>query len=231
MNNRLVIMSAGKNSRFNSEEKIFADINGKSNIENTYELASNVFSEIYLAVDERWFKKYSKVPNGITVINTIGGKGDIYSIYHLLKNLKGIFENDIVTICWGDAVFVSDIPFKEFTSQYVDDYDTFVAVSKDRFPYAWFDVDGNFVQKAYFKKTDGTVSVGLHDQSLFGMRISSLASISEYISLPNNNEYKTLKYLEWLYSSRYKSAKYCNITKNNVKSFNTKEELERIVKC
>ena len=221
MKQRLVIMSAGKNTRFNSEEKIFAKINDLSNLENTCRCADGMFDRIFLAVDRRWFKKWKKVPPEVQILDTIGGKGDIYSIYYALKGMKGLKPEDIVTVCWGDAVFASELPFKELLSQYDDIHDTFVAVARDHYPYAWFDVDGEAVAKASFRKDDGDVPIGIHDQSLFGFRARSMDLMNEYISIPSVNEYKTLKYFEWLYDTRSSPAVCRFIAKDNVKSFNT----------
>lgn len=229
----LIIMSAGKNSRFNSEEKILASINGLSNIQNTYDKAKSHFSSIWLAIDPRWFKRYSGIPDGVGIIETIGGKGDIHSIYHAMKKLPGMKSDDLAGICWGDAVFLSDAPFLEFKRlcSSSPECNAFVAVSKDRYPYAWFDVDNDVVKKAYFRKDYGDIPAGIHDQSLFAFRMKAMDSIEEYFSVPSTGEWKTLNYLEWLYSSRWNSARCRFISRGNVKSFNTKDELKRIREC
>lgn len=227
----LVIMSAGKNSRFNSEEKILADIHGVSNIENTLEKARKHFSNVWLAIDPRWFKRYRSIPEGIRLIETIGGKGDIHSIYHALEKIPKTKPDDLIGVCWGDAVFLSDAPFKEFKRQCNPECNVFAAVSRDRYPYAWFDLDEDAVKKAYFKKDSGDIPAGIHDQSLFAFRMKAMESIEEYLSAPANGEWKTLKYLEWLYSSRWNPARCRFISRGNVKSFNTKDELKRIVEC
>ena len=231
MKQRLVIMSAGKNSRFNSEEKIFTTINGVSNLENTRRNAKKWFSEIYLAIEPRWFKRHRDVPEGISIIETVGGKGDIHSIYHALKKIPKMSSEDVVTICWGDAVFASDRPFKELLRQYDESCGTYVAVARDRYPYAWFDLDGDAVERAHFRKDDGEIPAGIHDQSLFGFKIGTLEQIEEYLSIPSEGEWKTLKYLEWLHGSRWPSARCKFITRGNVMSFNTRDELKRIVEC
>lgn len=229
MHNILIIMSAGKNSRFDGMNKIFADINGKTNIQNTYDNAKEIFDEIYLAIDPRYFIEYDNVPNDIKILETIGGYGELYSIYYVLQKLP-YDENNIITICWGDAIFNSNKPFIELLENYSDD-DIYVAVSVDKEPYAWFDVQNDYIIKSHFRKDDGIIDAGIHDQSLFGFKRSVLESMEKYISILTNGEYKTLKYFEWLITTIYKPAKICYITKNNVFSFNTKEELKRIIKC
>jgi hypothetical protein len=120
--------------------------------------------------------------------------------------------------------------------------DVAVACAMDEQPYAWFEVNQeNEIIKSHFAKDEGFVNMGLHDQSLFlfdfNFVLKYLNEYRRYLGIPYDNdestsdvnEMKLLYSFEFLDKFGYKRAKCVEITSGNVLSFNTQEELQKII--
>ena len=235
-NSALLIVAAGKSSRFGGYPKALCNIGNQTNVENTISLAKDYFSEIYLGLN---VETHTDLKLDAKVLKIETGQGDSLSLIRLIrlvmqdnKSIKRLF------VCWGDAYFASNKPFDEFTSLVNEKDSLYVACSIDEKPYAWFDVDDdNYIVKSHFKKNDGEIEIGIHDQSLFCFEPNKMMNyIDEYRNYLgieedyNPNESKEAKLLDiFTYLNRKDPVKAVIITKDNVLSFNTKEELDKII--
>ena len=240
MNSALLIVAAGKSSRFGGYPKALCNVGSKMNVENTIEYASKVFDSIYLGLNVETVAKYSDLKINGKILSIETGQGDALSLIKLVRLVLQDNANiDKLFVCWGDAFFVDELPFVELMNQ-INDNDYYVACSVDEKPYAWFDVDeDNNVISSHFKKIDGEIEEGIHDQSLFCFSPNELMKyIDEYrLSIGvmsedyDENEPKEVKLLD-LFNYLYKidkPVKVALISKNKVLSFNTTEELDKII--
>lgn len=236
----LLIVAAGISSRFGGYPKAFCDIgNGNNNICNTIEKASSFFDKIYLGVNKKIHESYYRNIKNCEVITIETGQGDAHSLLkclNIVKDREGLLI-DKIAVCWGDAVFVNEVPFKCISETQAND-EVVVACSCDSHPYAWFDVKDSYILKSHFSDQDGDVESGIHDQSLFVFNFEfALSYLDEYrlkLNIPNENkkidvnEMKLLNSFNYLYETKKKPAKCLMIPKGFVKSFNTREELDII---
>ena len=212
----------------------------KMNVENTIEKAKGIFDEIYVGLNVETVEKYRDLKLDAQVLKINTGQGDSMSMLKLIRLIKEDNKDlNRIYVCWGDAFFVDEQPFEQFSFQVKND-DFYVACSIDEKPYAWFDVDGNDnIVASHFKKTDGEIDKGVHDQSLFCFNIDKyieyITQFREYLGVKsedyNPDEEKEVKVLD-LFTYLYKkgiNVKTVLINKNKVLSFNTKEELDKIV--
>lgn len=236
-NSALLIVAAGKSSRFGGYPKALCNIGDMTNVENTIALASNYFENIYLGLNVET-KTDINVQAKILRIET--GQGDSLSLLRLIRLIKQENKNiDKLFVCWGDAYFSNNKPFEQFSSQINENDNLYVACSNDNNPYAWFDVDDSgYIIKSHFKSKDGDVAIGIHDQSLFCFKLDVIEKYineyREYIGLIsedyNPNETKEAKLLDiFTYLNSKEPVKTIIIDKDNVLSFNTKEELDKII--
>lgn len=235
-NSALLIVAAGKSSRFGGFPKALCQIGNQTNVENTIGLAKGIFGDVYLGLN---VETKTDVELDCKLLRIETGQGDSLSLLKLIrlvmkdnKNIERLF------VCWGDAYFRNSKPFEQFALQ-IEDNKLCVACSLDEHPYAWFDIDekGNII-KSHFKKSDGDVEKGMHDQSLFCFEPELISDyIEEYrlsIGIKNinydPNEKKESKLLDVFTYLAYKDpVKTVLIDKENVLSFNTNEELGKIV--
>ena len=103
-------------------------------------------------------------------------------------------------------------------------------------------MEDNEIVRSHFAKDEGIISFGIHDQSLFRMSLNfGLEYLDQYresMGIPMNNderdadknEMKLLKSFEFLAEKYDTKARAVNIDSGNIISFNTKEELEVIVR-
>ena len=247
MEETLVIVAAGKSSRFGGYPKAFCNLGRCTNIQNTIRLASPIFKKIYVVINEE--THHSGIDRGIEaeVIPIVTGQGDADSMLKALKKISVRSPmTERVTVCWGDAVFVSDIPFKEMiehTKDWSPQSPAMVGCSMDTAPYAWFDTDGKSITCAYFQKDNRRCLQGLHDQSIFQFRlkqiISYLESYKSSLGLDKydpdsydaaRGEMKLLNSFTFFYDQEeFGAAEYCLLTNNQVKAFNTPDELNQII--
>lgn len=239
--NILLIVASGKSSRFGGFPKAFCNIGDKTNADNTIEKAKQLYDKVYIGVNRNTFVEYSEKITGCEMFSIITGQGDAHSI---LKCLTYVREKEPylkrITVCWGDAVFVDELPFKQLIEG-VGDFKVAVACAIDERPYAWFEINGNDgILSSHFAKDEGFIDEGLHDQSLFLFDVNfALKYLNEYresLGIPydndeskaDKNEMKLLYSFEYLYKVGYEHAKCIKITGGKILSFNTQDELEAI---
>ncbi len=246
MADSLVIFAAGKSSRFGGFPKAFCDLGQGRNVENTIRLARERFRNIYLIVNEETCAAgITDGLDGAEVISIVTGQGDADSILKGLRHIADKAAPDIVTACWGDAVFLSSEPFDEMKkarSAWDPASPVLVGCSWDRDPYAWFDTYGWKIIRSHFKKREPDQCVmGLHDQSVFTFRtkplLEDLGQYKHHLGLdvydentydPARGEMGLLDAFTWFYGQQDMAAEYCELTPGRVMSFNTQEELDSV---
>lgn len=241
--NVLLIVAAGKSSRFGGFPKALCRIGNRTNAENTIQQAMKVYDKIYIGVNRDTYAKFNGQIADCEMFSIVTGQGDAHSILKCLDYIK-VREKNIkeITICWGDAVFVDEIPFKKFLKK-ASGTKVAVACSVDPHPYAWFETDKkNGIVKALFANNEIDIEKGLHDQSIFlfdfNFAIQYLNEYRESLGIPydndeNNadkNEMKLLYSFEYLYQNGYDCAMCVEIPSGKVLSFNTQDELSVIKK-
>lgn len=239
----LLVVASGKSSRFGGFPKAFCDIgDGLCNAQNTINCAEGLFDKIYVALNEDTINKYQNGLIGCEVFSIQTGHGDAHSLLRdlwILKDkepeLQGIY------FCWGDAVFTNKAPLEEFVRE-VGKAEPMVGVACafDKKPYAWFDIDKGLISKSHFASDEPSPREGLHDQSLFYLNIdfavNSLAAYRDKLKIKEDlsdidhiPEMKFLYWLEDIYNdSLSPSAQVIRISRGNVNSFNTQDELDVI---
>ena len=240
MNKALLIVAAGKSSRFGGYPKALCMLKEEYNVSNTIKYAKKVFNDIYLGLNIETVNNYPNLDLDCKILSINTGQGDAMSLLKLVRLVKKDNPNlDRLYVCWGDAFFVDEIPFIQFDQDIQQDKWN-VACSIDDKPYAWFDTDENdYIIRSHFKKSDGEIDKGIHDQSLFSFDMNSLETYleeyREYLGLKSEdydeNETKEVRLLD-IFTYHYglnRPVKTVLIDKNKILSFNTKEELDKII--
>ena len=236
--NVLLIVASGKSSRFGGFPKAFCQIGNITNAENTIEKSKGLVDKAYIGVNQTVYAQFHDKVRGCEMFSIKTGQGDAHSMLKCMNYIRSKEAHvDKLLVCWGDAVFISSKPFEELVriNEKVS-----VACSQDEKPYAWFDVDNNQnIIKSHFAKEEGFIPLGMHDQSLFlfdiDFAIDYLNSYRESLGIPEDNDetMSDINEMKLLYSFEYlrkmeKAAVCVEITKDQVLSFNTQEELEKI---
>lgn len=240
--NLLLIVASGKSSRFGGFPKAFCKIGEKTNADNTISVSKEYFDKVYIGVNNDTYQKFKGKIDNCVLFSIKTGQGDAHSLLKCLTFIQE-HEEDVnkIAVCWGDAVFVDSLPFKQLLEG-SDGVKAAVACAEDTKPYAWFETnEKREVVKTHFAKEEGETKCGLHDQSLFIFDFEfALKYLNEYretlgISNDNDedncdkNEMKLLYSFEYLYESNYENVKCVEITPNKVLAFNTQQELENIL--
>lgn len=240
MDKVLLVVAAGKSSRFGGFPKAFCNIGGITNVENTIKRSKEVVEKIYIGVNNKTYEQYCGKISDCELFPIKTGQGDAHSLLKCLKYVKSR-EKDVkcIMVCWGDAVFLSSKPFEEVSHA---DGKVNVVCALDKHPYAWFDVDDKkYIVRSHFAKEEGDIAFGMHDQSLFyfdmSFAIEYLDSYRVSLGIPeNNNEDKSDEnemklLLSFDYLNRLGDpAKCVEISEGQVLSFNTQEELKLVKK-
>lgn len=248
----LIFVASGFSTRMGGFPKGLSLVNGKPVIVNAIDFARDYYDEVYIVCNYKTEPHFQKVlaefeVKDVNLRPIVTGKGDAESVLKSIMIVKDeLKQNFDCTFCWGDAFFVSALPFSSMISAKMDDVASIlVGCSVDMNPYAYFDVyteGGDFstakIKKSYFKKKDGEVPVGIHDQCIFRCNADSVLEAlglyrtelgydgSDYLKSPTNE-------MGLLHSFTYfdtigKSAQIALIPENQVFSFNTMEELNAI---
>ncbi len=238
----LLIVASGKSTRFGGFPKAFCQIGEGRNIDNILHYASSYFDKIFLVVNNHTYEKYQNTVNGCEMFKIITGQGDAHSLLKSLLYIHSKYESlKDIYICWGDTFFVSSKPFMQFLNKITKVDVGAVACSYDEKPYAWFETDDKMkIITSHFAKTEGTIPLGLHDQSLFHFNMDYILQyLDEYrksLNIPfdndenydENHEMKLLYFFEYMYVKQ-KPIKAILIDSKNVFSFNTQEELNHLI--
>ncbi len=240
----LLIVAAGKASRFGGFPKAFCSIGKTTNVENTIEQADRFFRKVYIGVNEDTFARFRDQIDCGEMFSIATGQGDAHSLLKCMDYVRGK-EPDLkrIYVCWGDAFFVDGQPFEQFTGKVEEGgYKAAVACALDQKPYAWFELnDKEEIIKSHFASEEREpIEQGMHDQSLFSFDIGFadqyLNQYREALGIPydndeemaEKNEMKLLFSFDFLREQGQEFVKCVSIAPDKVLSFNTKEELEAI---
>ena len=242
----LLIVASGKASRFGGFPKAFCEIGSKMNVQNTIDLASEVYEHIYLGVNTETYPLYMNKVSSCEMFPIVTGQGDAHSLIKCLKHVWDKEEADQISVCWGDAVFQDQLPFRELIASMDGmnvDIPGIVACAYDENPYAWFDTDGKNIIRSHFRGTEKEpCHKGLHDQSLFGFNFPVIFQYLEqyrrHMGIKEDDKYegaesaemKLLDAFGYFYEKKLLPMQYSIITGRKVYSFNTREELSEIRK-
>lgn len=239
----LLIVASGKSSRFGGFPKAFSKVLNEKNVERTIRIAEPYFSHIYLAVNEETYEEYKDISINGKMFSIITGQGDAHSLLRCLNYINTLEAGKNIAVCWGDAVFVNDLPFRQLlceANRIGNDTPALVACANDENPYAWFQVDGKRIVNSFFASVNMPVNYGLHDQSLFllntDLMISYLEMFRKHLGInvdasgnsTDSKEMKLLYSFRFFYQQGLMPAEYVLVDSGNVLSFNTQEELEAI---
>ncbi len=242
--NVLLIVAAGKASRFGGFPKAFCEIGAGTNADNTIKQAAPFFEKVYIGVNSETYDLFHDKISGCEMFHIVSGQGDAHSLLKCLDYVRSE-EPQLkkIYVCWGDAVFVDGQPFEELISENEsEDHKLAVACALDERPYAWFDVseDQKILKSHFASEEGGPVEEGMHDQSLFSFDIdfavNYLNEFRESLNIPyendeaasDQNEMKLLYSFDFLSERGPELAACIQISPNKVLSFNTREELESV---
>lgn len=251
----LVFVASGLSTRMGGFPKALAQVGNTRVILNAINCAEQYYDDIFIITNGKVKPSFDEVisndGNRAKVREIITGKGDAESVWKsLILVQKEIGEPFDATFCWGDAFFKTNKAFESIMSDDINIGEIkslIVGCSYDNDPYAYFDIftirgdyEQLFIKKSYFKKYDGGVKIGVHDQCIFRC-VSSvfIGCLNRYKEengydgenylLSKTNEIGLLKSFDFL-EKIGRPAKVVIIPGKNVFSFNTLEELDVINK-
>ena len=251
----LIFVASGLSTRMGGFPKALAQVGDTRVILNAINCADQYYDDIFIITNGKVKPSFDEVisndGNRAKVREIITGKGDAESVWKSLMLVqKEIGESFDATFCWGDAFFKTNKAFECIMSDDIiieDIKSLIVGCSYDNDPSAYFDIytswgdfEQLFIKKSYFKKYDGGVKIGVHDQCIFRC-VSSvfIGCLNRYKEengfdgenylLSQTNEIGLLKSFDFL-KRIDRPAKVVIIPGKNVFSFNTLEELNEINK-
>lgn len=249
----LIFVASGFSSRMGGFPKALAEVSGTPVIVHAMNCSKAYYDDIFIICNEKTFPSFNEVVEkygcNAAVRTIITGKGDAESVWKSLKLVEEeVGEAFDCTFCWGDAYFATPEAFKRMMNPCIRIEEVpsiLVGCSIDTSPYAYFDfrtTGGDMgrmeIWKSYFKKRDGSVSLGMHDQCIFRCTSSTFISClekyrevlgfdGENYRLSPNDEMGLLDSFSF-FSKNGLPASICLLPSNNVFSFNTAEELLQI---
>lgn len=230
----LYIIAAGKGSRMNSDiPKALMKIGNEINVLRTIRIAEPHFDRIIVvahsSVKEHWEKLNLSSNTIIKYLDTMYGDGDA-----VLESLEE--DTKFATIIWGDAVLLNDFYFNILNE--IDIEFGIIPVVYDEAPYVKICVNENEkVSSALFSKYNEVDGPGYHDQCIFtfgadilkfALKVLKHALWKENKYMTTGGELSLLHTFHYLYNTNY-HLDILQFDKEIVKSYNTKEELEKIV--
>ena len=241
MKNILLFLCSGTSSRFNGKTKALAKISGSETVIEFNLKNASEFDQVFIVTNDSNYSEFEKLNlENVKLIKIKTGNGDADSLLNALKELQKLedFENTSLSFCWGDTLFLNDTIFKKLVKE--NSEDLLVPCSLDKNPYAYFDfitdsgnIDRSKILKSHFK-TEKSVEIGLHDQSIFKINLKTLFNLlnkfKEYHFKNSNSELKFLKFIDFLNTENLLDVKCILIDSGNSMSFNTQVELDNIIK-
>lgn len=232
----LIIIAAGENSRMNGIDKGNVLINGKSNIENTVELALQNVDMVHIICNSKNYQEYGRIfldYSKVRVYQIDSGLGDGHAILTALDKVD--YNGQDLMICWCDVYFKDDKIFNELKQiQVTYRNPMIIPVIEEKDPYVWFMCDGKLlVNCAMFSKHGELTPKGYHDQSIFLIKADAIYSyLTEMHSvLLRNGKYQTgelnfLNICHLLFNSGCPAK--LHVTNNKTYPYNTLEQLKQI---
>ena len=243
MKNIILFLCSGRAKRMNGEIKALCEVlPGITIIQNNLDICNSLYDEkIIVSNFENYEKFKEKKFKNVDYVNIQTGNGDADSLRRALKKLEGKYdklENLVVTVVWGDTLFLSKKPFEKILNFRINANELIVGCSFDDNPYVYFDyesvkghINGGILLHSYFANTESSIDRGLHDQSIFRMSYKSLLfwldKYAEDFFRYSSSELKFIKLIDFM-SSHNCCAKICYMENNLTKSFNTFEELKEL---
>lgn len=243
----LLILAAGKASRFGGYPKAFCVIDGSNAAQRTVDLGGEYFDRTYLVLNRETYPAYQNAVRGCTTLAIETGQGDAHSFLRAARRIRADCGANRITLCWGDTFYLNDAAFREAASlpeAVLADCAGISFASEDLKPYAWYETDGEFIRRSRFQNRDGTVERGLHDQSIFTFHTDiicrqleqymtelGLIDADDYISGEVSKEMRLLDAFTYFYENRNRGLlpmKVMLLAPGGSCSFNTAEELEEI---
>lgn len=240
--NVLMILASGKSSRFGGFPKAFCKINNEYVAQRTVNLCKDFYEKIFLIINREIYSGYKDKITGCTTLCIETGQGDAHSFLRASRKLMSECNAEHVTLCWGDTVYIDDEVFRKASNVSIDD-DTlgYSLCSIDSNPYAWYDTKDEVIVATHFKKDDGTIESGIHDQSVFVFKLKDVCvqlerymkkiGINDEEDYNENNkmhEMKLLKSFVFFYENDMLPMKILMVDSGKSYSFNTSEELQEI---
>lgn len=252
----LIFVASGFSTRMGGFPKGLAEVRGVPVIVNAINNSRDLFDDTIIVANhetrprfESKIAEYADVVAGAEVREIVTGKGDAESVLKSLLLVRDELGEDFdATFCWGDAYFATPVAFEAMTDPSIDMDEVLsllVGCSVDEDPYAYLDirtVEGSFelplIEKAYFRKKNGPVKVGIHDQCIFRGRaekvIESLRICQQALGFDGTNYKKSpsgeiglLNSFSILSEAGMPACAHL-FSSGNVLSFNTQEELDVI---
>lgn len=242
MKHVLLILAAGKSSRFGGYPKAFCKVGGKMVAQRTAEMGAPYFDETYLAINKELFGKYKNSVNVCKILAIATGQGDAHSFLRAARKIRDDCGAEMITLCWGDTFYLDDRIFRKAAETEPAGDSVGVALcAVDDDPYAWFETDGDRIKASHFRSDGERVNSGIHDQSVFvfnlGMVCSQIESYMKYLGIRDEEDFinhkisremKLLKSFTYFYDNGLPTMKYTLVEAGISYSFNTQEELEKI---
>lgn len=249
----LIFVASGFSTRMGGFPKALAEVDGTPVIIHALNRAEGYYDHVYIVCNGHTLQAFSEAVGkhgcDVAVRAIVTGKGDAESVWKSLSLIeKETGEAFDCTFCWGDAYFATPEAFRGMMNPRIrigEIHSILVGCSIDADPYAYFDfrtTDGNMermeICHSYFRKRDGAVLLGMHDQCIFrcvsSVFLSCLDKYREALGfdgenyrLSTNGEMGLLDSFSFL-PEIGRPASIRLLPPNNVFSFNTAEELQQI---
>ena len=242
----LLILAAGKSSRFGGFPKAFCRFGDEYLAQKTADLASAYYETVYIAVNDEVYPEYRDSLTNCRIIHIPTGQGDSHSFLRALRIIVKETDCDNITLCWGDTAYLDKAVFKSAASA-ADTLPGDVAgislCSEDENPYAWYDTEGSVIRRSNFRSESCRVNIGLHDQSVFVFNVDKITAQLEkymaclgiidednYVNASVSKEMKLLHSFTYFYENRLFPMSWLEIPSGMSYSFNTAQEYEQLKK-
>ena len=242
----LLILAAGKSSRFGGFPKAFCRFGGEYLAQKTADLASAYYGTIYIAVNDEVYPSYKDAVKGCRMIHIPTGQGDSHSFLRALRLIGKDRECEKITLCWGDTAYLDKTVFgsaADAADMLSEDLVGISLCSVDKDPYAWYETEGGVIRGSNFRTDACRVSKGLYDQSIFVfdsrkimeqleryMVFLGIKDKEDYVNSSVSKEMKLLHSFTFFYENGLYPMGCSEIPSGMSFSFNTMDEYEKLKK-
>ncbi len=240
----LLILAAGKSSRFGGFPKAFCRFGDEYLAQKTVDLASDYYRSVYVAVNDEVYPEYKGAVRGCDIIHIPTGQGDSHSFLRALRIIVKDRKCDKITLCWGDTAYLDKAVFESAAyaaDALTEDFAGVSLCSKDKDPYAWYDTDGDVIRRSNFRTETCRVNTGMHDQSIFVfdtkkimeqleryMAFLGIKDGEDYVNSSVSKEMKLLHSFTFFYENGLSPMRCSEIPSGMSFSFNTMQEYEQL---